>query len=112
MYCGFVADVDADIEVCSCHVRHHVKRGRERPELPQKIHDELHVHRIDETSVVADNPLRARSNAPDAEHIFCVRNHLCHLMERQSISQILCNQLKPFGVADNDGIPTDTTGIY
>ena len=38
---GFVIDVDADIAVRSCHARYHVERDRERPELPQKLHDAL-----------------------------------------------------------------------
>ena len=38
---GFVTDVDADIALCGRHVRRHVERNRERPALPQKIHDAM-----------------------------------------------------------------------
>ena len=38
---GFVTDVDADIAVRSFHVHCHVERDRERPALPQKLHDAL-----------------------------------------------------------------------
>ena len=93
MYSGFVEKADAGISVCISHVRHHVKRDRECPEFPQNLHDALHVHNTYETSIASSNPLIAQSNDPDAEHIFCLENHLCHLMERQSISQIVCNQL-------------------
>ena len=81
MYSGFVADADADISVCGCHVRRHVKRDREGPSLPQNLHNALHVHCTCETSIASGNPLRARSNATDAEQIFIIENHLCHLME-------------------------------
>ena len=59
MESGFVADVDADITVCGLHVRRHVEHNIERPALPQNLHDELLVHRTDETSITAENTLRA-----------------------------------------------------
>ena len=59
MYSGFMIDSDADIALRSRHVRRHVKRDRERPALPQKLHNVLQVHRTDEMSIAADNPLRA-----------------------------------------------------
>ena len=38
---GFVKDAVAEIEVRGRHMRCHVERDRERPALPQKLHDEL-----------------------------------------------------------------------
>ena len=38
---GLMTDADADITVRGCHVRCHVKRNRERPVLPQKLHNTL-----------------------------------------------------------------------
>ena len=111
MYSGFVADADADISVCGRHMRRHVKRDRESPELPQNLHDSLNIYLTDETIIEADNPLIARYNYTKDKHLFCIDNHMFHLMERQSSSQILCNQLKMFGVADDYGIPTDITSI-
>ena len=111
VYSGFLVDADTDIALRGRHVRRQVERDRECPALPQKLHNALHVHRTDETSIAADNPLRSQYNAPDAEQLFCLDKHMCHLMGKQSISQILCNQLNLFGVADNDGIPTDIASI-
>ena len=58
MYSGFVADADADISVQGHRVRRHVDCDRECPALTQKIHDALHVHHTDETSIAAENTLR------------------------------------------------------
>ena len=111
MYSVFVADLYTDIAERGCHVSHHVERNRERPALLQKLHNALHVHFTDETITSDDNLLRARSNSLDADQIFHFNNHLCDLMELQFRRQILCNQLKLFGVAEYDGIPTDISGI-
>ncbi len=98
MHSGFVADADANIVVQG----RHVERDRERPTLSQQLCDALQIHRTDKTSIAAHNPLRARANAPDAEYLFRLHNHLCHLTEQQSSSQILYNQLKLLGVGDGD----------
>ncbi len=82
MHSGFVADADANIAVRGCHVGRHVERNRERPALSQQLRDALQIHRIDKTSIAAHNPFRARANAPDAEYLFRLHNHLCHLTER------------------------------
>ena len=41
MNSGFMKYADTDITVRIRHVRRHVKRGIECPELPQKLHDTL-----------------------------------------------------------------------
>ncbi|CAK9879057.1 unnamed protein product [Sphagnum jensenii] len=94
MHSGFVVDADATITVRGCHVGRHVEHDKERPALSQQLRNALQIHRTDKTSIVAHNPLRARANAPDAEYLFRLHNHMCHLTERQSNSQILYNQLK------------------
>ena len=48
MYSDSMIDLDADIALRSCHVRRNVKRNRERPALPQKLHNVLQVHQTDE----------------------------------------------------------------
>ncbi len=111
MHSGFVADANANIAVWGRHVGHHIERDRERPALSQQLRDALQIHRTDKTSIAAHNPLRARANAPDVEYLFRLYNHMGHLMERQSSSQILYSQLKLLGVSDGDGIPTDVVGI-
>ncbi len=82
MHNGFVADADANIAVRGCHVGRHVERNRERPALSQQLRDALQIHRTDKTSIAAHNTLRARANAPDAEYLFRLHNHLCHLTKR------------------------------
>ncbi len=111
MHSGFVADADANIAVRGRHVGRHVERDRERLTLSQQLRDVLQIHRTDKKSIAAHNPLKARANAPDAEYLFRLHNHLCHLTERQSNSQILYNQLKLLGVGDGDGVPTNVAGI-
>jgi hypothetical protein len=76
MHSGFVADADAKISVRGRHVGRHVERDRERPALSQQLRDALQIHRTDKTSIVAHNPFRARANAPDAEYLFRLHNHL------------------------------------
>eukprot|EP00171_Calliarthron_tuberculosum_P021444 IDg21444t1 len=111
MHSAFVADADADIEVCGLYVRRHFERDRERSGLPQKLYDALQVRRTYETRIGADNSLRGGANAPGAEQLFLVCSPLCHLTERHSSSQILCNHLKLLGVTDVDLVPTDVAGI-
>jgi hypothetical protein len=111
MHSGFVADADANIAVQGRHVGRHVERDKERLAVSQQLRDALQIHRTDKTSIAAHNPLRARANALDVEYLFCLHNHMCHLTERQSNSQILYNQLKLLGVGDGDGLPTDVAGI-
>ncbi len=82
MHSGFVADADANIAVRGRHVGRHVERDRERLALLQQLRDALQIHRTDKTSITAHNPFKARANAPDAEYLFHVHNHLCHLIER------------------------------
>ncbi|CAK9859112.1 unnamed protein product [Sphagnum jensenii] len=94
MHSGFVVDADANIAVQGRHVGRHVECDRKRPALSQRLHDALQIHGTDKTSIAAHNPLRARANALDAEYLFHLHNHLCHLTERQSSNQILYNQLK------------------
>ena len=48
MYSDSMIDLDADIALRSRHVRRNVKRNRERPALPQKLHYVLQVHQTDE----------------------------------------------------------------
>ena len=38
---GLMKDADANIAVCGRHVSRHVNRDRERPSLPQNLHDAL-----------------------------------------------------------------------
>ncbi len=111
MHSGFVADADANIVVRGCHVGRHVERDRERPALLQQLRNALQIHCTDKTSIAAHNPLKARANAPDAEYLFRLHNHLCHLTERQSSSQIFYNQLKLLSVGDSDGVLIDVAGI-
>ncbi len=82
MHSGFVADADANIAVRGRHVGRHVECDRERPALSQQFRDALQIHRTDKTSIAAHNPFKARANASDAEYLFRLHNHLCHLMER------------------------------
>ncbi len=89
----------------------HVERDKERPALSQQLRDALQIHRTNKMNIAAHNPLRTRANALDAKYLFRFHNHLCHLTERQSSSQILYNQLKLLGVGDGDGVPTDVAGI-
>ncbi|CAK9257996.1 unnamed protein product [Sphagnum jensenii] len=82
MHSGFMADANANIAVRGRHVGRHVERDRERPALSQQLRDALQIHRTDKMSITAHNPLRARANAPNAEYLFRLHNHLCHLTER------------------------------
>ena len=41
---AFMKDADADIAVRGRHVSHHVECDRERPALPQKLHNALQVY--------------------------------------------------------------------
>jgi hypothetical protein len=111
MQSGFVADADANIAVRGRHVGRHVERDRERPALSQQLRDALQIHRTDKTRITSHNPFRARANAPDAEYLFHLHNHLGNLTERRSSSQILCNQLELLGFGDGDGVPTDVEFI-
>jgi hypothetical protein len=75
MHSGFLADADANISVRGRHVGRHVERDRERPALSKQLRDALQIHRTDKTSIAAQNSLRARANAPDAEYLFRLHNH-------------------------------------
>jgi hypothetical protein len=81
MHNGFVADADANITVRGRHVGRHVERDRECLALSQQFRDALQIHRMDKTNIAAHNPLIARANALDAEYLFRLHNHLCHLTE-------------------------------
>ncbi len=87
MHNGFVADADANITVQGRHVGRHVEHDKERPALSQQLRDALQIHRIDKTSIAAHNPLRARANAPDAEYLFRLHNHLCHMSPDETTVQ-------------------------
>jgi hypothetical protein len=76
MHSGFVADADANIAVRGLHVGRHVERDRERPALSQQLRDALQIHRTGKTSIAAHNTLRSRANAPDAEYLLRLHNHL------------------------------------
>jgi hypothetical protein len=76
MHSVFVADADANIAVRGRHVGRHVEHERERLALSQQLRDALQIHRTDKTSIAAHNPLRSRANAPDAEYLLRLHNHL------------------------------------
>lgn len=81
MYCGFVADADADIAVPDRYVRRRVDGNSELPALSKKFCNALQVHDTDKTSKAVVNTLGDRFNALVAAQLFRIDHHLCHLTE-------------------------------